>query len=122
MPPTLEEWLAQKAALEKHLAWIDRQIAAARLAGDNEGPPVVTTSPPPSPPVDPLPQSDVASPTTTETRPEVDVEMYLGSTEESQKSVHRSAQQARSGCLIMLIVFTVLFAAALFLLPRFFYE
>lgn len=97
MSDRLTDLRRQRAAIQQHLDWLDREIAAAQ--GDPETTPT-PASPAPvplSPPVAPIPSDPGAA------LPDL-----------GQPDPVNAARQAKKGCLLYLVAALVIFFAAIF--------
>ncbi len=93
MSDRLQELLRQKALLQEHSAWLDREIAAE----------MGRTPPAPSPAPEPASAARTAAPSTAEA--DAILDQYRG----SAQSIH---QQVKRGCLLYLAVAFALVAAS----------
>jgi len=97
MSDRLSDLRRQRAAIQQHLEWLDREIAAAQ-PGPATAPepvaPAIVTAPAATPAAPPAPEPDL---------PEL-----------GQPDPANAARQAKKGCLLYLVVALVVFFATIF--------
>lgn len=97
MADRLSDLRRQRAAIQQHLDWLDREIAAAQTGPVTAPTPVSPAPVPPAPLVTPV----VAAPD-------------AALTDLGQPDPVNAARQAKKGCLLYLAVALVIFFAAIF--------
>lgn len=106
MSDRLPELRRQRALIQQHLEWLDREIAAAQ-SGPEPTPPASTVAPAATPTPRPTP-----TPISTD----------LPATEfAAQPDPASAARQAKQGCFLYLIVALVIFFATIFAIFHFAY-
>ncbi len=104
MSDRLTDLRRQRAAIQQHLDWLDREIAA-----EQTGP----GAPPAPAPAAPVPVIHPTAPRASEADP--------GLTDLGQPDPVNAARQAKKGCLLYLVVALVIFFTAIFAIFYFAY-